>query len=226
MTYRALTASVLGASSGLRLLDDRADRDDAVGVGVARRDDDPVAAGLRSRDVADRDRADRAVALERRAEAGDDRRLLARAEDAVPERDGEHPVADAPLGLQHGVAEAARDRLDDRRERHPRRLPHEVLLDRLLARRGDEHDAIDAARGQLLDDVLDDRPASDRQHLLRQRARRRAQPRAAAGDGHDRRRQAHPGVSAAPVREGRAGGRARISRPPRRARRPPCRDSR
>ena len=67
----------------------------------------------------------------------------------------------------------------------------EVLLDRSLAARRDEQDAPDAGQAQFFDDVLHDRLASDRQHLLGLTLRGRQQPRAVPGhryncdiDGH------------------------------------------
>ena len=50
---------------------------------------------------------------------------------------------------------------------------------------GDEQDPLHADAGQLLDDVLHDRLAADRQHLLRLGLRRGQQARAEAGDGND-----------------------------------------
>ena len=174
----------------MRLLDDRLHPCDAVLAGVGDHDD-AVAPGVRARHIVHGDRACRPVLRDRRGEPSDHRRMLARAQDRIAQCDREAPVADEPLGVQHRVAEPAWAGLDHGCERHARGLAGEMLLDRLLPRCGDEHDAVDPACGQLLDDVLDDRPAAERQHLLRQRPRRRPQSCATAGNGHDRGRHAH-----------------------------------
>ena len=61
----------------------------------------------------------------------------------------------------------------------------EVVLDRRLAGPGDEQHAPHPDARQLLDDVLHDRLAPDRQHLLGLRLGGRQQPGAEAGDGDD-----------------------------------------
>ncbi len=57
-----------------------------------------------------------------------------------------------------------------------------ILDDRLVAA-GDEDEMLDAGLARLLDDVLDDRPIDDREHLLRHGFGGRQKPRAEAGDG-------------------------------------------
>jgi hypothetical protein len=52
-------------------------------------------------------------------------------------------------------------------------------------RPGDEEQPLHARRSQLLDHVLNDGLATDRQHFLRLRFRRGQQARPEAGDGHD-----------------------------------------
>jgi len=61
----------------------------------------------------------------------------------------------------------------------------EVVFDRRLARAGDEEQPLHARGGQLLDHILNDGLATDRQHFLRLRFRRGQQARPEAGDGHD-----------------------------------------
>ena len=61
----------------------------------------------------------------------------------------------------------------------------EVVLDRRLAGAGDEQHALDADAGQLLDHVLDDRAAADRQHFLGLGLGGGQQARAETGDGND-----------------------------------------
>ncbi len=57
-----------------------------------------------------------------------------------------------------------------------------ILDDGLVAPR-DEHEVLDAGRAGLVDDVLDDRPVDDRQHLLGDGLRRGQKPRAESGHG-------------------------------------------
>ena len=205
--------------AGIGLLDDRGDaRDVAVGLSG----DDPVAPGLRARYLAHRDGAHGIVLVQRLREPLDHGRPLVRPEDRVPERDRERLVAGRPLGAQQRIAEPARRRLarvgeldahlleDEAVEQravltlleHRRqvRIAIEVILDRPLAAPGHEHDPLDPRRRQLLDDVLHDRLAADRQHLLGLALGRRQQPRPKTGDRDDGGR--HEGHRSAMLRAG------------------------
>ena len=62
----------------------------------------------------------------------------------------------------------------------------EMVLDDALVAPGDEDELLDARRARLVDDVLQDRPVDDRQHLLGHRLGRRQKSRAEAGDRQHR----------------------------------------
>ena len=61
----------------------------------------------------------------------------------------------------------------------------EIVLDRLLAASGDEHEVLDARLARLVDDILKGRPVEHRQHFLGNGLGRRQDARAEAGDGKD-----------------------------------------
>ncbi len=61
-----------------------------------------------------------------------------------------------------------------------------MVLDRVLAAAGHDHDALDAGVARLLDDVLHERPIDERQHLLGLRLGGRQEPRSQAGGGEHR----------------------------------------
>ena len=54
-----------------------------------------------------------------------------------------------------------------------------------LLRPGDEDEVLDARRHRLVDDMLEDRPVDDRQHLLRHGLGGGQEARAEPGDGQD-----------------------------------------
>ena len=62
----------------------------------------------------------------------------------------------------------------------------EMVLDDALVAPGDEDELFDARRPRFVDDVLQDRPVDDRQHLLGDRFGRGQEARAEAGDRQDR----------------------------------------
>ena len=61
----------------------------------------------------------------------------------------------------------------------------EMVLDHGLVAAGDEDEMLDAGGARLVDDMLDDRPVDDGQHLLGDRLGRRQETRAQPGDGED-----------------------------------------
>ena len=64
-------------------------------------------------------------------------------------------------------------------------LAVEMILDDALVAPGDEYEMLDAGLARLVDDVLDQRPVDDRQHLLRHGLGGRQEPGAKPGDGKD-----------------------------------------
>ena len=177
------------ASSPTRL----ADADDAVLAGLGRvafLDRDDVAAGL----VVDVDHLREAAGLA--------------AHDHVGEEHGEGLVADELAGAPDGVAEAERRLLAGEAHLAGRRqvagellerrlaaalaqrrleldLDVEMVLDDRLVAAGDQDEMLDAGLARLVDDILDQRPVDDRQHLLRHRLGRRQEAGAEAGDRED-----------------------------------------
>jgi hypothetical protein len=129
------------------------------------------------------------------------------ADDRVAERDEERPATDERLRAEHRVPEA--QQLPLPRVEVPHRGPFErqlgqqlllarfaerldqlaveveMVLDRGLARAGDEQHLAGADAGQFLDDILHHGFAPDGQHLLRLRLRGWQQTGAEAGNGND-----------------------------------------
>ena len=61
----------------------------------------------------------------------------------------------------------------------------EMILDDALVAAGDEDEMLDPRLARLVDDILEDRPVDDGQHLLRDRLGRRQKSRPEASDGQN-----------------------------------------
>ena len=65
-------------------------------------------------------------------------------------------------------------------------LAVEMVLDDAFVAAGDKNEMLDAGRSRLIDDVLDQRPVDDRQHLLRHRLGCGQEPRPQSGHRKNR----------------------------------------
>ena len=130
-------------------------------------------------------------------------------DEVVGKQDRERLVADRRTRAQHRVTQPERRRLANVHARHATRQNRtharqqlglalrfqrrleirrtiEVILDRLLRVSGDEHEMIDTGRYRFFRRVLDEGLVDDREHLLRERLRRRQEPGAQPRHGEDR----------------------------------------
>ena len=129
------------------------------------------------------------------------------ADDRVAKRDDERFLRHERTRRQHGVAQTQRLALTRvevlhvgalelqrgeqfflavfTKQLHQLFVDVEMILERRLARAGDEQDAPQPIAGQLFADVLHHRLTADRQHLFRLRFGRRQQPRPKPGDRDD-----------------------------------------
>ncbi len=191
-----------GAFSGRGLLDHVGDLDDAVLDRLAR--DDAVLARLGVGNLLQGD--DRISAPLVEPHHLPDARHV-RVDDVVAEHHRERLAPHEVLRLQHRVAEAERlllahvrdgDHLRDLADlgeevllaallQHRLELEGrvEVILDRVLPAAGDDHDPLDPGVPRLLDDVLDQGPVDERQHLLGLGLGGRQEPGSQAGGGED-----------------------------------------
>jgi hypothetical protein len=177
---------VAGRLGGRGLLDQVVDLEQ---IATAERPGNPVVVHIGIRHLLEGDHRRRLPLDEAACHPSNDIAFGVHADDRIAQRDDERLVADEGPRAEHGMAQAERLPLAGVEVLHLRALELELLeqlllaglaqrldelavqvevvLDRRFPGPGDEQHPLHADAGQLLDHVLHDRLAADRQHLLR-----------------------------------------------------------